>query len=73
MTSHPYLYEKLIATRQAEIQHDMQQSRMQAHARQRRTFVRSTVGSFGTLLIELGSYLQRTGQRSRASLTPDKC
>ena len=73
MTPNPYLYEKLIATRQAEIQLDMQRSRMQAHAGQRRTFVRSTVGSFGTLLIELGSYLQRTGQGSGASLTPDRC
>jgi len=68
MTSHPYLYEKLIATRHAEIQHDIQQSRMQAYAGKRRTFLRSTVGSFGTLLIVLGSFLQRTGQRSRASL-----
>ena len=67
MTSHPYLYEKLIATRHAEIQHDMQQSRMLAHAG-RRTFVRSTVGSFGTLLIAMGYRLQRTGQQSGASL-----
>jgi hypothetical protein len=61
MIPHPYLYEKLIATRHAQIQHDMQQSRMQAHAEQRRTLVRSTVGSLGTLLIVLGSHLQRTG------------
>jgi hypothetical protein len=73
MTPHPYLYEKLIATRHAEIQHEMQQSRIQAHTGQRRTFVRATVGSFGTLLIELGAHLQATGQRSGASLTPDKC
>ena len=73
MTPHPYLYEKLIATRHAEIQHDIQQSRMQAHAGQRRTFARSTVGSFGTLLIVLGSYLQRAGQQGEASLTLDKC
>ncbi len=68
MTSHPYLYEKSIAARHAQIQHDMQQSRMQAHAGQRRTFVRSTVGRLGTLLIALGSQLQRTEQRSGASL-----
>jgi hypothetical protein len=67
MTPHPYLYEKLIATRHAEIQHEMQQIRMQAHAGQRRTLVRFTVGSLGTLLIALGSQLQRTGRRSRAS------
>ncbi len=63
MTPHPYFYEKLIAIRHAEIQHDMEQSRMQAHAGQRRTFVRSAVGSFGTLLIEMGYRLQRSGQR----------
>jgi hypothetical protein len=67
MTPHPYLYEKLLATRHAQIQHDMHQSRI-AHAGQRRTHVRSTVGSLGTLMIVLSSYLQRTAQRSRASL-----
>jgi len=68
MIPHPYLYEKLIATRHAEIQHEMQQIRMQAHARQQPTLVRLTVGRLGTLLIALGSQLQRTGQRSGASL-----
>jgi hypothetical protein len=68
MTPHPYLYEKLIATRHAQIRHDMQQSRMQAHTGRRRTLVRSTAGSLGTLLIALGSQLQRTGPRSGASL-----
>ncbi len=68
MTNHPYLYEKLIAARHAQIQYDFQQSRIQAHARQRRTFLRSTAGRLGTLLIELGSQLQRTGQQSGASL-----
>jgi len=68
MTPHPYLYEKLIASRHAQIQHDMQQIRMQVHAGQRRTLVRFTVGSLGTLLIALGSQLQRTGQKSEASI-----
>ncbi len=67
MISHPYVYEKLNASRHAQIQHEMYQSRM-AHAGQRRTLVRSTVGSLGTLMIVLGSCLQRTAQRSRASL-----
>ncbi len=67
MTPHPYLYEKLIATRHAQIQHDLQQSHMLAHVGPRRTLVRSTVGSIGTLMIVLGSYLQRMGQRSGAS------
>ncbi len=68
MIPNPYLYEKLIATRQAEIRHEIQQSRMKAHARRRGTLVRSTVGSFGSLLIVLGSFLQRTRQGSGASL-----
>ena len=67
MTPHPYIYEKLNASRHAQIQHEMYQSRM-AHAGQRRTLVRSTVGSLGTLMIVLGSYMQRTAQRSGASL-----
>ncbi len=67
MIPHPYLYEKLVATRHAQIQQDIHQSRM-AYAGQRRTLVRSTVGSLGTLMIELGSHLQRTGRRSGASL-----
>ncbi len=67
MIPNPYLYEKLIATRHAEIQHEMQQIRMLAHAGQRRTLLRVTVGSLGTLLIALGSQLQRTGQKSEAS------
>ncbi|HCP73929.1 MAG TPA: hypothetical protein DIU08_04735 [Ktedonobacter sp.] len=68
MTPHPYLYEKLIATHQAQIRHDIQQSRMAAHAGRQRTLMQSTVGKFGTLLIELGSHLQRTGQRSGAPI-----
>lgn len=68
MTPHPYLYEKLIATRHAQILHDMQQIRMRAHAAERPTLMRYAVGKFGTLLIEWGSHLQRTGQRSGASL-----
>jgi hypothetical protein len=68
MTPHPYLYEKLIATRQAQIRHDIQQSRMAAHAGRQRTLMQSTVGKFGTLLIELGSHLQQTGQRNGAPI-----
>jgi hypothetical protein len=68
MTPHPYLYEKLLAERHAQILHEMQQNRMLAHAGKRRMRVRHTVGRFGTLLIELGSQLRRIGQRSGASL-----
>jgi hypothetical protein len=67
MIPHPYIYEKLIASRHEQILHDIQQSRM-AYAGQRRTLVRSTVGSLGTLMIVLVSQLQRTWQRSGASL-----
>ncbi len=68
MTPNPYLYEKLIVTHQAQIRHEMQQIRLSARARQQRTLVHSTIGSLGTLLIELGSQLQRAGQRSKAPL-----
>ena len=68
MTPHPYLYEKLIASHNSQIQHEMQQIRMQAYMRQRRTLIRITVGNLGTLLVVLGSFLQRTGHRSGASL-----
>ena len=68
MIPHPYVYEKLIATRHAEIQHNVQQARMQNQAKQRRSLVRFTIGSLGRLLIVLGSNLQRTGQRSKVSI-----
>ena len=67
MIPHPYIYEKLAASHHAQIQHEMQQSRMQAQVRQRRTLVRYTIGSLGRLLIALGSYMQRTGQQNEAS------
>jgi hypothetical protein len=68
MTPNPYLYEKLIAMRHAQIQHDMQHSRMRVHALGRPKLARYVVGVLGGLLIEWGSHLQRTGQRSGASL-----
>jgi hypothetical protein len=67
MIPHPYVYEKLIASRQAQVQHEMQLIRMLAHVRQRRTLVRFTVGSLGRLLIVLGSHLQQTGQQKEIS------
>jgi len=67
MIPHPYVYEKLIASRQAQVQHDMQLIHMLAHVRQRRTLVRFTVGSLGRLLIVLGSHLQQTGQQKEIS------
>jgi hypothetical protein len=69
MIPHPYVYEKLNASRHAQIQHEMQQIRMLAHVRQRRTLVRFTLGNLGRLLIVLGSYLQQTGQQNEASVT----
>jgi len=69
MIPHPYVYEKLVASRHAQIQHEMQQIRMLAHVRQRPTFVQLTIGSLGRVLIVLGSYMQRTGQQNDASLT----
>ncbi len=68
MISHPDTYEKLVASRQAQIQHEMHQIRMLAQARQQRTLIRSAVGSIGKVLIVLGSYLQQMGQQNKASL-----
>ena len=68
MSNNPYLYEKLVATRQAEIRHDMQLSRKPAHPEQSPTFAEHTAGKFGTLLVELRSRLQRTGQQRKASI-----
>ena len=68
MISHPDLYQKLVASRHAQILHEMQQIRMLAHMKQRPTLVQLTIGSFGRLLIVLGSNMQRTGQRNEASV-----
>ena len=63
MSNNPYLYEKLVATRQAEIRHAMQQSHKPVHVAQSPTFVKYATNRFGTWLVELGSRLQRTEQR----------
>ena len=68
MSNNPYLYEKLVATRQAEIRHDMQLSRKPAHTEQSSTLVENTAVRFGTWLVELGSRLQRTEQRREAAI-----
>lgn len=69
MLFNPYLYEKAVATRHEEIRHDMEQSRVQVQAGQHPTFVRYATGRLGTLLIELGSHLQRTSQQSEAYIS----
>ena len=69
MISHPDIYQKLIASRHAQIQQEMQQIRMLAHMRQRPTLVRRSIGSFGRVLIVLGSYMQRIGQQNDTALT----
>jgi len=66
MSFNSYLYEKSVAARHAEIRHDVQLSRIQAHARQRPTLVRYATGKLGTFLVELGSRLQRISQQSEA-------
>ena len=68
MIPHPYVYEKLMASRHAQIQHEMQQIRMLEQVGQRQTFVRFTAGNLGRLLIVLGSYMQRTGKQNKSSI-----
>ena len=69
MIPHPDVLEKLVASRHAQIQHEMQQIRMLAHCKQRPTLVRRTIGSLGRVLIVLGSYMQRIGQQNDTALT----
>jgi len=68
MSNNPYLYEKLVATRQAEILHDVQRSRKPAHAEQSPTLVENAADRLGTWLVELGSRLQRVEQHHGASI-----
>jgi hypothetical protein len=67
MISCPDVYQKLVASRHAQILHEMQQLHMLAHVKQRPTFFQLTVSSLGRLLIVLGSYMQRTSQQKKAS------
>jgi hypothetical protein len=69
MIPHPDVYEKLVASRHAQIRNEIKQVRMLARMRQRPTLVRRTIGSLGRVMIVLGSYMQRTGQRNDSSLT----
>lgn len=58
MSNNPYLYEKLVATRHAEIRQAMQQSRKPLHTEQSPAFVENAADRFW--LVELGSRLRRT-------------
>lgn len=67
MSNNPYLYEKLVATRQAEIRHALQQSHKPVHAAQSPTLVKYAANKCGTWLVELGSHLQRVERRASIS------
>jgi hypothetical protein len=69
MISHPDVYQKLVASRHAQILHEVQQIRMLKHVRQRPTLVRRTMSCFGRVLIVLGYYMQRIGQQNDSALT----
>ncbi len=69
MIPHPDVYEKLVASRHAQIRNEIKQVRMLARMRQRPTLVRRTIGSLGRVMIVLGSYMQRTGQQNDNVLT----
>lgn len=68
MVPHPYIFEKMNASRHAEIQKEMHQARLVAHCDQRRTFARQTAYTLGRLLILLGSNMQQIGQHRETSL-----
>jgi hypothetical protein len=67
MIPHPYIYEKMYASRHAEIQKEMQHARLVAQVAQRPTYVRLTAYTLGKSLIALGSYMQQAGQKRKAS------
>lgn len=67
MAYNPYVYEKLVAERHADLLHDMQQSRMLAHTG-RHTFAQNIMSGINGLLAKRTSQLARTGQQSRAYL-----
>jgi hypothetical protein len=69
MSNNLFLYEKMVATRQAEIRRDMQLSRKPVHVEQSPTFVENAASRLGTLLVEMGSRLQRVEQQREASLS----
>ena len=68
MSNNLFLYEKMVATRHAEIRRDMQLSRKPAHVEQSPTFVENAANRLGTLLVEMGSRLQRVEQPRRATI-----
>ncbi len=68
MTPHPYIYEKMYASRHAEIQKERQQARLVAQVGQKRAFVRIAAYTLGKSLIVLGSNMQKMGQRTEASI-----
>lgn len=63
-----YMYEKMVATRHAEIRRDMQLSRKPTYAEQSPTLVPYSAGKPGTLLVEPGSRLQEAEQRREATV-----
>ena len=69
MIPHPDVYEKLVASRHAQIRNEIKQVRMLARMRQRPTLVRRTIGSLGRVMIVLGSSMQQIGQQNDTALT----
>jgi hypothetical protein len=69
MSNNPYLYEKLVAIRHAEIRHAMQRSHRPVRSAKSPTLVENAADKFGTWLVELGSRLQRTNHQREASLS----
>ena len=63
-----YMYEKMLATRDAETRHHIHLSRKPASIEQSPSFVEYSTGKLGTLLVEVGSRLQHAGQRGEATV-----
>ena len=64
-----YMYEKMLATRDAETRHHIHLSRKPAYIEQPSTFMGYCAGKRDPLLVELSSRLQRTEQRREATVS----
>ena len=67
--SNTYMYEKMVATRPAEIRHDIQLSRKHSHIEQSPTFVQHSAGRYGSLLVDSGNCLQGRERHREATVS----
>ncbi len=60
MMSNPYLYEKMVQAHHMDLLHESEQQRLLAHLpRDRESSIQQLAGKLGSLLVALGTSLQR--------------